>query len=231
MTRDVDDGAGRRWPRGYGVALRAARPSWPGRGEKVTPVRRGVLQRASVPVLGAPYARVGAPVQTHCPVRRFGYTAPMRELAPGTVVAGYRIEVAGRPRRDGRRLPRRVQMRAGADRGAEGDRARAARRRGRPRALPGRGAGRGQRRPPERDPGPRRGRGRRRSRSSRCATSAGSDLRSLVRARRARSTRPRRRSIVAQAGAALDAIHRAGLRPPRRQAREPARRRRAATST
>ena len=56
---------------------------------------------------------------------------------------------------------------------------------------------------------------------------AGDDLRSLVRRGGAldpgRGGRPRR-----QAGAALDAIHRAGLRPPRRQAREPARRRRPA---
>ena len=55
----------------------------------------------------------------------------------------------------------------------------------------------------------------------------GDDLRTLV--RRGGALDPAEAAeLIAQAGAALDAIHRAGLRPPRRQAREPARRRRAA---
>ena len=51
----------------------------------------------------------------------------------------------------------------------------------------------------------------------------GDDLRTLV--RRGGALDPAEAAhLIAQAGAALDAIHRAGLRAPRRQAREPARR-------
>jgi hypothetical protein len=46
--------------------LRPGRP-WPGRGEKGTPNRRGVLARASVPVLGAGYARAARAVQVALP--------------------------------------------------------------------------------------------------------------------------------------------------------------------
>src|SRR4051794_1858768 len=75
------------------AALHTARPSWPGRGRRWRPIRRGVprgrLFRSS--------AR-----HTHTTCQRFegkfllrarvGYTPPMRELAPGCLVAGYRIE-------------------------------------------------------------------------------------------------------------------------------------------
>src|ERR1700709_2018901 len=70
---------------------RPGRP-WPGREEKVTPVRRGVLQRRLFR---------SSLVHTHARVHRFGciaqllrvsYTARMRPLEPGPVVAGYRIE-------------------------------------------------------------------------------------------------------------------------------------------
>ena len=65
----------------------------------------------------------------------------------------------------------------------------AARGRRRPRALPARGAGRGVDRSPERDPGLRRRARTTASRSSRCATSPGDDLRALVRRARAAASR------------------------------------------
>src|SRR3954454_19017695 len=77
---------GRASMRGRIRSLRTARPSWPGRREKVAPNQEGGPSRAPVPVLGAEYAPGVASV------RRFGYTAAMRELAPGLMVAEYRID-------------------------------------------------------------------------------------------------------------------------------------------
>ncbi len=104
---------------------------------------------------------------------------------------------------------RALQLAAGADRGAEGDRARAARRRGRPRALPRRGTGRRERRPSERHPGARGGRGRRRRvhrdalrrRSGPALARATTAARSIRRRRPASSPRPRRRSTRSTAPA------------------------------
>src|SRR4051812_22602302 len=75
------------------AALHTARPSWPGRGEKVAPHQEGGPARAPVPVLGATYAYDVSEVRRKFLLRaRVGYTPPMRELAPGCLVAGYRIE-------------------------------------------------------------------------------------------------------------------------------------------
>ena len=62
-------------------------------GRRWRPIRRGVPQRAPVPVLGAAYARRPHRFSRDCPnFRGSDIHAAMRELAPGTVVAGYRIE-------------------------------------------------------------------------------------------------------------------------------------------
>src|SRR4051812_12243418 len=65
---------------------RPGRP-WPGRGVKVAPNQEGGPARGacSGPRRGI---RTAAPDSSG----RFGYTVPMRELAPGVVLAGYRIE-------------------------------------------------------------------------------------------------------------------------------------------
>ena len=153
--------------------------------------QEGGPARASVPVLAGPYARARAPVQLHCPT---SWSRLYTSDAVARARHGRRRlpdRVAGRARRDGRRLPGDA-ARPGADRRAEGDRARAARRRGHPAALPGRGARRGERRPPERDPGARGGRGRR-DRLHRDAL-RGRQRPALAGARAAaRWTRPRRR--------------------------------------
>src|SRR5262245_45690923 len=54
--------------------------------------QEGGPKQASVPVLGGPYARAPAPVHMHCPTSRTRIYSGMASLEPGTVVAGYRIE-------------------------------------------------------------------------------------------------------------------------------------------
>src|SRR4051812_44961543 len=116
--------------------LHTARPSWPGRGEKVAPHQEGGPARAPVPVLGATYAYDVSEVRTKIPLalpRRI-YTA--NEGACSRLPRGRLPDrVADWPRRHGRRLPGGAGQ-ARSRRGAEGHRARAARRRQRPPPVP-----------------------------------------------------------------------------------------------
>ena len=65
MTRDVDA----RWSGDDAEEYSSWRPGrpWPGRGEKVTPIRRGVLQGRLFRSSARTYARAREPVQSRCP--------------------------------------------------------------------------------------------------------------------------------------------------------------------
>ena len=135
----------------------------------------------------------------------------MRVFAPGVEFAGYRIEslvgrggmgVVYRARRSCD-LDRVVALKVIAPELLDDA--------GRPRALPGARRAPRRRRAPERDPGPRRP-----ASDDGVAFIAmrfvdGDDLRVAACAAAGRSTRPSAAAVVAQAGAALDAIHRAGF--------------------
>ena len=96
----------------------------------------------------------------------------------------------------------------------------AARRRRRPRALPGRGAGGGERRSPERDPRPRGGRRRRHGLHRDAVRLRQRPALAGARRRRAGPVRGGRLRRAGRGGARRDPQR--GLRPPRRQARQPA---------
>src|SRR5215217_2788800 len=106
-------------------SLRAARPAVAGPRGEGDARQEGGPARASVPVLAGPYAREAAPVQARCPssrTRLYTFDAVARARHGRRRLPD---RVAGRARRDGGRLPGRAAG-AGPDRGAEGDRARAA---------------------------------------------------------------------------------------------------------